>query len=188
MTVWAARGAALSPANGAVDAIREERGTDPGGRRRRGGSRFACGPKTGYDRLTRRSLLMRSVIMFRTGTAAAVVVWKLAALALLPVAFCCQAAMAVDHGVALACCEGDEHGAMCPMKRAGRDADPQDGRPRMVDCKSLDDALVGLLGLTGFTPDAFEGAAGLDPLERVAEVHPAAASLAGAPSLPPPRA
>lgn len=134
---------------------------------------------------------MRSVRTLRTGTVAAVMAWQVAALALLPVAFCCRAAMTADDSAVHACCEGGEHGAMCPMKRTGgddRDADPQDGRPRMVGCDSLDDALVGLLGLTGFTPGAVEWTAGLDPLERLTEARPAAASLAGAPTHPPPRA
>lgn len=134
---------------------------------------------------------MRSVRTLRTGTVAVVMAWKLAALALLPVAFCCQAAMAAADGAVHACCEGGEHGALCPMKRTGRDdrdADPQDGRPRLVGCDSLDDALVGLLGLTGFTPGAVGWTAGLDPLERLAEARSAAASPAGAPSHPPPRA
>ena len=131
---------------------------------------------------------MRSLRTFRTGTAVAVIAWKLSALALLPAALCCRAVMAVAADAGPACCEGGEHGAACPMKRAGRDADAPESRPRMVGCNSLDDALAGLFGLTGFTPDAFEWRAAPDPLEHVAEVHPAAASRAGAPSPPPPRA
>ena len=134
---------------------------------------------------------MVSIRTFRTATAAAVIAWKLAALTLLPVALCCQAVMAADAGAAPACCAGGEHGAACPMKLAagdGRDADAQEPRSRMVGCNSLDDALVGLLGLTGFTPDAFEWRTAPDPLGRVIEAHPAAISLAGAPSPPPPRA
>lgn len=134
---------------------------------------------------------MRSVRTLRTGTVVAVMAWKLAALALLPVAFCCQAALAADDGALHACCEGGEHGATCPMKRSGRDGgdpDPQEGRPRLVGCNPLDDALVGLLGLTGFTLDAVEWTADLHALERVTDVHPAVASRNGAPSPPPPRA
>ena len=133
---------------------------------------------------------MVSIRTFRTATAAAVIAWKLATLTLLPVALCCQAVMAAA-GAAPACCAGGEHGAACPMKRAagdGRDADAQEPRPRMVGCNSLDDALVGLLGLTGFTPDAFEWRTAPDPRERVTEARPAATWLAGAPSPPPPRA
>ena len=133
---------------------------------------------------------MRSVRTCRTGMVAAVIVWKLAALALLPAALCCQAVMAADGGAPPACCEGGEHGAMCPMKRAaGNDdrADTPADRPRMVGCNSLDDALVGLLGLTGFTPDAFEWTAGPSPLEHIAEPRYAATSLADTPSPPPPR-
>ena len=136
---------------------------------------------------------MRSVHAFRTGAVVAVIAWKLSALALLPAALCCRAVMAADAGPApaLACCAGGEHGAACPMKRAardGRDADAPESRPRMAGCNSLDDALAGLFGLSGFTPDAFEWRAAPDPLEHVTEVHPAAASRTGAPSPPPPRA
>ena len=136
---------------------------------------------------------MRTVRAFRTGTVVAVIAWKLSALALLPAALCCRAVLAADDGAgpAPACCAGGEHGAMCPMKRAardGRDADAQESRPRMAGCDSLDDALVGLFGLTGFTPDAFEWRAGANPLGHVTEAHPAAASRAGAPAPPPPRA
>ena len=133
---------------------------------------------------------MRSVRTFRTGTVAAVIAWKLAALALLPAALCCQAVMAADGGAPPACCEGGEHGAMCPMKRAaGNDegADTPADRARMVGCNSLDDALVGLLGLTGFTPDAFEWTAGPAPLEHITESRYDATSLADTPSPPPPR-
>lgn len=135
---------------------------------------------------------MRTVRTFRTGTVVAVIAWKLSALALLPAALCCRAVMmTADDGAgpAPACCAGGEHGAACPMKRAAPDGDAeaQESRPRMAGCDSLDDALVGLFGLTGFTPDAFEWRPGADPLEHVTEVHPAAASRAGAPSPPPPR-
>lgn len=133
---------------------------------------------------------MRSVRACRTGTVAAVIAWKLAALALLPAALCCQAMMAAEETTAHACCEGGEHGAMCPMKRAAR-ADAKDtvpDAPRMIGCNSLDDALVGLVGLTGFTPDAFELTSHLSGSERIADVRYASASLAGGPAPPPPRA
>ena len=139
---------------------------------------------------------MRSVRTCRYGTVAAVVAWKLAALALLPVALCCQAMMSADRAALIACsCEGGVHGAVCPMKRAARadhdgdhgDADAQANGPRIIGCNSLDDALVGLFGLTGFTPDAFEWAAGPEPRERITEARYAAASAADAPSPPPPR-
>lgn len=92
---------------------------------------------------------MRSVRTLRTGTVAGVIAWKLAALALLPAAFCCQAVLA--DGGALPCCEGRDHGDFCPLNRAdpagASDAD------RLQACESFDDALLGLLGLTGFTPE-----------------------------------
>lgn len=127
---------------------------------------------------------------FRTGTVAAVIAWKLAALALLPVALCCQAVMAADGTAAPACCEGGEHGAMCPMKRGGPtdDTDAGQEQPRMLGCNSLDDALIGMVGLTGFTPDTFELASDALSGARVAETRHSAGSLAVAPSPPPPRA
>ena len=132
---------------------------------------------------------MRPVRTLRTGLAAAVVAWKLAALALLPAALCCRAVMAAEGTAAPACCAGDGHGASCPMQRgraAETDAAPE--RPRIAGCGSLDDALVGLLGLTGFTPDACEWTAGPLRVERVTEPRYAAASFAGVPPAPPPRA
>ena len=138
---------------------------------------------------------MRSVRTCRNGTVAAVIAWKLAALALLPAALCCQAMMTADGAAAIACfCEEGEHRAMCPMKRAAHggaahgDADAQANPPRMIGCNSLDDALVGLFGLTGFTPDAFEWTTGPATRERVTEARYAATSLADPPSPPPPRA
>ena len=133
---------------------------------------------------------MRAVRTFRTGTVAAVIAWKLAALAVLPAALCCQAVMAAEGAAVPACCEGGEHGAMCPMKRGGgaEETDSTRGQPRMIGCSSLDDALIGLLSLTGFTPDAFEWAAAPGRLERIAQPRYAAVSLVGAPSPPPPRA
>ena len=49
---------------------------------------------------------MRSVRALRSGAIAAVIAWKLAALALLPAALCCQAVMAADDTAVPACCEG----------------------------------------------------------------------------------
>ena len=133
---------------------------------------------------------MRSVRTFRTGTVVAVIAWKLAALALLPAALCCQAVMTANGTSVPACCEGGEHGAMCPMKRAGRtdETDARQEQPRMLGCNSLDDALIGMVGLTGFTPDTFELAT--DPLRTdwVVEVRLSAGSLVFAPTAPPPRA
>ena len=86
---------------------------------------------------------MRSVRTLRSGLAAAVVAWKLAALALLPAALCCRAVMAAEGTAAPACCAEGEHGASCPMRRGGaeeKDAAPQ--QPRIAGCGSLDDALV----------------------------------------------
>ena len=93
---------------------------------------------------------MRSVRTLRTGTVAGVIAWKLAALALLPAAFCCQAVLA-DGGGALPCCEGRDHGDFCPLNRADRDG--ASDADRLQACESFDDALLGLLGLTGFTPE-----------------------------------
>ncbi len=143
---------------------------------------------------------MRSLRPFRTGTVAAVIVWKLAALTLLPAALCGQAVMAADGTAVPTCsCEGGEHGARCPMKRAADaghgghgdahgDADAQANRPRMVGCNSLDEALLGMVSVTGFTPDTFELVS--DPLstDRVVEIRHGPRSLVVAPSPPPPRA
>ena len=133
---------------------------------------------------------MRAVRTFRTGTVAAVIAWKLAALAVLPAALCCQAVMVADGAAVPACCEGGEHGAMCPMKPGGRteETDATRGQPRMIGCSSFDDALLGLLSLTGFTPDALEWTVGPGRLERIVQPRYAAVSLVGAPSPPPPRA
>lgn len=132
---------------------------------------------------------MGRVRTLRTGTVAAVIAWKLAALTLLPAALCCQAVMVAEGSAAPACCEGGEHGAMCPMKRAAsNDQRARESQPRMVGCDSLDDALLGLLNLTGFTPDAFEWTAGPGLLEPVTDTRYPASSLTGAPSPPPPRA
>lgn len=132
---------------------------------------------------------MRSVRTCRAGTIAAVIAWKLTVLALLPAALCCRAAMAADGAEVHACCEGGEHGAMCPLKR-GRTAetDPAPEQPRMAGCGSLDDALIGLLGLTGFTPDSFELSADPALAGRVGDLCPAADSFVGLLGPPPPRA
>lgn len=133
---------------------------------------------------------MRAVRTCRTGMAAAVIAWKLAALALLPAALCCRAVLIADETGVPVCCEGGEHGAACPMSgRAGR-ADGTDAAPdtpRLVGCPSLDDALVAMLGLSGFTPDRFELAS--DPLsaDAVAEHRYTAVSLTDSPAPPPPR-
>ena len=122
---------------------------------------------------------MRSVRTFRTGTIAAVIAWKLVALALLPAALCCRAVMVADGADVHACCEGGEHGAMCPMKRGGRteEKDAAQEQPRLAACNSLDDALVGLLSLTGFTPDSFDLSVDPAAAGRVRDSRQAADSL-----------
>ncbi len=130
---------------------------------------------------------MRSVRTRRTGTVAAVIAWKLTVLALLPAALCCRAAMAADGAGVPACCEGGEHGAMCPLKRGHAD-DPPPDQPRMAGCNTLDDALIGLLGLAGFTPDSFELTADPAPAGRVGDPGRAADSFVGLLGPPPPRA
>ena len=86
----------------------------------------------------------------RTRTVVAVLAWKLAALALLPAALCCRAVLVADSSGTPACCEGGDHGAMCPLKRAAQSAaGAEEGQPRMLGCGSLEDALRGLLSLTG---------------------------------------
>lgn len=132
---------------------------------------------------------MRSVRSLRTGTIAAVIAWKLTVLALLPAVLCCRAATAADGSAVPACCEGGEHGAMCPLKRGRADeGDAAPEQPRMAGCGSLDDALIGLMGLTGFTPDSFELSADPTVAGRVGDLRPAADSFVGLLGPPPPRA
>lgn len=132
---------------------------------------------------------MNSVRPFRTGTVSAVIAWKLTVLALLPAALCCRAAMEADGIAVPACCEGGEHGAMCPLKggHAGETDSPPD-QPLMTGCDALDGALVGLLGLAGFTPDSFELTADPAAAGRVADRGHAADSFVGLLGPPPPRA
>ena len=135
---------------------------------------------------------MRSLRSVRTGAVAGVIAWKLTALALLPAALCCRAAMATDGTGMLPCCEAGHHGAVCPMSMSpNRAADATEhsrpDQPRMLGCNSLDDALIGLVSLTGFTPDAFVLAADPAVTGRITPSHDAADSYAGAPHAPPPR-
>ena len=132
---------------------------------------------------------MRSVRTRRAGTIAAVIAWKLTVLALLPAALCCRAAMTADGAEVHACCEGGEHGAMCPIKRGrtgGTDAARE--QPRMAGCDSLDDALIGLLGLTGFTPDSFELSVEPAATGRPGDGRRTADSFQGLLGPPPPKA
>ena len=132
---------------------------------------------------------MRSVRTFRTGTAAAVIAWKLVALALLPAVLCCRAVMVADGTDVHACCDGGEHGALCPMKRGpAEEKDPAQEQPRMAGCDSLDDALIGLLSLTGFTPDSFDLSVDPAAVGRVGDSRQAADSFDEIPTPPPPRA
>lgn len=127
---------------------------------------------------------MRVVRALRTGTVTGVVAWKLATLALLPAAFCCQAVLAADGP--RACCNGKDHGDFCPLKQPDRSGAP-DG-PQLEACESFEDALIGLLSLTGFTPETSELQASLDAGDRIAAVANSAIALDRAPPLPPPRA
>lgn len=127
---------------------------------------------------------MHLVRTLRTGTVTGVIAWKLTALALLPAAFCCQAVLAADGG--RACCEGKDHGDFCPLDRADRGKAP-DG-PGMETCESLDDALIGLLSLTGFTPETPDPQAALDAGSRFTPAGSSVIDLDRAPPPPPPRA
>ena len=128
---------------------------------------------------------MRSVRTLRTGTVAAVVVWKLAALALLPAAFCCQAVLAADGGVR-PCCEGRDHGDFCPLKRAAHPG-ASDG-PRLQTCDAFDDALIGLLSLTGFTPESSARPPAPEANGRPVQTGNPVTPFPHAPPSPPPRA
>lgn len=127
---------------------------------------------------------MRLVRALRTGTVTGVIAWKLAALALLPAAFCCQAVLAADGTPA--CCSGKDHGDFCPLMQAAP-AGPQD-TPRLETCESPDDALMGLLSLTGFTPETAAPQAGLDESGRAIPSTYSTSSPDRGPLAPPPRA
>lgn len=125
----------------------------------------------------------------RTRTVVAVLAWKLAALALLPAALCCRAVLVADGSEVPACCEGSEHGSMCPLKRAAESAtDAREDQPRMMGCASLDDALLGLLNLTGFTPDETARLAVPTAIGLLASPGDSAASFFRTPPSPPPQA
>ena len=128
---------------------------------------------------------MRLVRALRTGTVTGVIVWKLAALALLPAAFCCQAMLDADGGKR-ACCDGKDHGDFCPLSKS-IPSGPSDS-PRLQTCESLDDALLGLLSLTGFTPESTELQSRLIESGRMMAVAGFAISFEYAPPSPPPRA
>ena len=125
----------------------------------------------------------------RTRTVVAVLAWKLTALALLPAALCCRAVLVADDSAMPACCEGGDHGAMCPLKRAPQPApETEEDRQRMEGCGSLEDALLGLLSLTGFTPDEPARPAAPAALGLLSSPGESAASFARTPPSPPPRA
>lgn len=125
----------------------------------------------------------------RTRTIVAVLAWKLAALALLPAALCCRAVLVADGSAVPACCEGGEHGAMCPLTRPAESAtDVGEDPPRMMGCGSLEDALLGLLSQTGFTPDETARLAAPAATGLLASVGDSAASFVRTPPSPPPRA
>ena len=127
---------------------------------------------------------MYFVRALRTGTVTGVIVWKLVALALLPAAFCCQAVLNADGG-GRACCEGKDHGDFCPLSKNTRSG-PSDS-PQLQTCESLDDALLGLLSLTGFTPESTELPSHLAVSGPVMAVTSFAISFEHTPPSPPPR-
>ena len=125
----------------------------------------------------------------RARTVVAVLAWKLAALALLPAAICCRAVLVADGSAVPACCEGGEHGSMCPLKQAAESTtDAGENQPRMMGCGSLEDALLGLLSLTGFTPDETVRLAAPAATGLLAWAGDSAASFVRTPPSPPPRA
>ena len=127
---------------------------------------------------------MRSIRTLRTGAVTAVVTWKLAALALLPAAFCCQAVLDADG--MRPCCEGKDHGDFCPLQRAAHPGTPD--APRMQTCDSFDDALIGLLSLTGFTPESSALPPAPDASGRALQTGTPVTPFHHAPPSPPPRA
>ena len=145
---------------------------------------------------------MHSVRVSRGATVVAVVVWQFTALVLLPAALCRHAAVAHDAEDVPACCKGAHHGAACPMSRgsaAGHGAEMDHGparrdsvgmnagHPRLHTCHVLDDTLIGLLGLTAFTPDTFRVACDPAAAGRVTDAGESAVSLHTPPATPPPR-
>ena len=125
----------------------------------------------------------------RTRTVVAVLAWKMAALALLPAALCCRAVLAADASAVPACCEGGEHGSLCPLKRAAESATASDEeQPRWMGCGSLEDALLGLLNLTGFTPGETARLAAPAAIGLLASPGDSAASFFRTPPSPAPRA
>ena len=164
--------------------------------------RSAVGAWAGY---------MHSVRVSRGAAVVAVIVWQFAALVLLPAALCCHAVVAHDDEDVPACCKGAHHGAACPMSRgsgaahgaesrgAGHDAEMDHGaaqgardgmhagHPRVHTCHLLDDALIGLLGLTVLAPDTFTLEVAPAVTGGVAQTRHTAISLAGVPHIPPPR-
>lgn len=127
---------------------------------------------------------MHLVRALRTATVTGVIAWKLVALALLPAAFCCQAVLDAD-GAARACCNGKDHGDYCPLSKS-MPSGPSDS-PQLQTCTSLDDALLGLLSLTGFTPESTELHSRLAESGRTMPVTSFAISFEHAPPSPPPR-
>jgi len=128
----------------------------------------------------------------RPGTVAGVLVWKLVALALLPAALCCQA-VAVADGTVPACCEGGHEGAACPLAlkiRSYDDHDRQathDKNPAIAGCELLDDALLEMVSLTGFIPQAVEFSVPLAESGAVAMSFQGESMFGVGPLLPPPR-
>lgn len=127
---------------------------------------------------------MHLIRALHTGTVTGVVAWKLAALAILPAAFCCQAVLAADGQPA--CCDGKDHGDYCPLNQPDRNGSP-DG-PQLQTCASPDDALLGLLGLTGFTPETADPQVTLDAGGRAVPSTYPTSTLDLEPVAPPPRA
>ena len=125
---------------------------------------------------------MCSTRTLRTATVTAVIAWKLVVLALLPAAFCCQAVL---DGGGRPCCEGKDHGDFCPLKPTCSAA--PDG-PRMQTCDSFDSALIGLLSLTGFTPESSAAPPVPDVNDRPLEAGHPVAPFHRTPPSPPPRA
>ncbi len=128
---------------------------------------------------------MCSTRTFHTRTVAAVIAWKLAALALLPAAFCCHAMFHAEGGVR-PCCEGTHRGDFCPLERAAEATDPD--IPRLQTCDSFDDALIGLLSQTGFTPESSAPPPAPVASSRLPQAGQLVTPCYHTPPAPPPRA
>ena len=91
------------------------------------------------------------------------------------------------------CCEGGHEGAACPLARQIRSHDDHDrqathdNKPAIAGCELLDDALLAMVSLTGFIPQAAELSVPPGESGAVAMSFPGESMFGTGPFLPPPR-